>query len=512
MSRPSPADPSGSYKIFISYRRDDAQATVDHIYDWLVRAFASSLGPKAIFKDVDSIPSGFGFPGVVNSAMRQCRVVLIVIGPSWTTLLSDKEPYKGQPRLNDPADNVRVEVEYALALAPTNDGGHPASDLLLIPVLVQGARMPHAEQLPASLRPLAERNGTKIRPDPDFAHDTRRLINRMAEWIGVTADDPNGGRQLPNNTAPPSKHRSHHSAAARRPLRIIADFFAYARTLFLRFATSLVSIIKSIWSRDDLVARRKVAIKNATLKETERRSSTLQRPLTSEEIQLIQEQITQEYAGVLAPSIGMLTHAWVRRITYLLLVIVIVVSYFVLVTARASILFGGSSETPPFLQALFQYLQVITGLLFVSIAALSGMLIQEYSGDLPDVVKIEPYIVPAGAKTKLGLAIALFVLDVVFVAFLTLGGILQQYQQSPDAQAINIVVSGLSILVAGNALLAWAGIYQAAKGLVSLVLDGSIALICVILATICWAAVALVLLLDFTTGWLWNLLVARGAR
>ncbi len=192
-----------SYKIFISYRRDDTQATVDHIYDWLVRAFARELGAKAIFKDVDAIPVGYGFPGVVASKMRQCRVALIVIGPSWTTLLSHDDPYTGQPRLNDPADNVRVEVEQALVLAPMNEAGEPASQLLLIPVLVQGARMPRAEQLPESLRPLTLRNGTPIRPDPDFAHDTWRLITRMADWMGVTADDPRGGHVTPPVVTPP---------------------------------------------------------------------------------------------------------------------------------------------------------------------------------------------------------------------------------------------------------------------------------------------------------------------
>ncbi len=29
------SQPSASYKIFISYRRDDSQATTDHIYDRL---------------------------------------------------------------------------------------------------------------------------------------------------------------------------------------------------------------------------------------------------------------------------------------------------------------------------------------------------------------------------------------------------------------------------------------------------------------------------------------------
>jgi formylglycine-generating enzyme required for sulfatase activity len=173
---------SGSYKIFISYRRDDSQATVDHIYDRLKDHF----GRDAIFMDVDSIPPGYSFPGYVKSVLRQCRIALIVIGPAWLSLLSNDGPYKGQPRLADPADLVRVEVEQTLALAPVNDDGRPTSDLLLTPVLVQGARMPHAEELPASLRDLAERNATQIRRNPDFDHDINRLIAHINSWTATT--------------------------------------------------------------------------------------------------------------------------------------------------------------------------------------------------------------------------------------------------------------------------------------------------------------------------------------
>ena len=135
--------------------------------------------------DVDSIPPGYSFPGYVKSVLRQCRIALVIIGPTWLSVLSNAGPYTGQPRLNDPADLVRIEVEQTLALAPVNDDGRPTSDLLLLPVLVQGARMPHAEELPASLRALAERNATPIRRNPDFDHDINRLIAHINTWTAA---------------------------------------------------------------------------------------------------------------------------------------------------------------------------------------------------------------------------------------------------------------------------------------------------------------------------------------
>ncbi len=151
----------------------------------LIGVLKDHFGRDAIFIDVDSIPPGYSFPGYVKSVLRQCRIALVIIGPTWRSVLSKSGPYAGQPRLNDPADLVRIEVEQALALAPVNDDGRPTSALLLLPVLVQGARMPHAEELPASLRALAERNATQMRRNPDFDHDINRLIAHITTWTAT---------------------------------------------------------------------------------------------------------------------------------------------------------------------------------------------------------------------------------------------------------------------------------------------------------------------------------------
>lgn len=201
MSQPQPqqSNQSNRFDIFISYRREDSQATVDHIYEWLVRAF----GRDATFKDVDAIPVGYSFPGYVNSKLAGARVALIVIGPAWTTVVAKDGPHTGQPRLVDPADHVRIEVERALALSPVNVAGEPISGLLLIPLLVQGARMPAREELPESLRSLPDRTARPIRYDPDFRHDMERLIGDMARWMGVPIPDMQGGHTPPTSVTPP---------------------------------------------------------------------------------------------------------------------------------------------------------------------------------------------------------------------------------------------------------------------------------------------------------------------
>jgi hypothetical protein len=46
----------------------------------------------------------------------------------------------------------------------------------VIPLLIDGAKIPTAEILPESLQALQFRNGMPIRPDPDFHNDMQRLI------------------------------------------------------------------------------------------------------------------------------------------------------------------------------------------------------------------------------------------------------------------------------------------------------------------------------------------------
>ncbi|HAG77043.1 MAG TPA: toll/interleukin-1 receptor domain-containing protein, partial [Thauera sp.] len=74
----------------------------------------------------------------------------------------------GRPRIDDTEDMVRLEVEMALARGQN-----------VVPLLVQGARMPSAAQLPAPLAPLAYRNALPVRPDPDFRGDVLRLVEAL---------------------------------------------------------------------------------------------------------------------------------------------------------------------------------------------------------------------------------------------------------------------------------------------------------------------------------------------
>src|SRR5258705_4080847 len=135
---------------------------------------AQTFGRDKLFMDVDHIPAGTDFVAHLNSQVAECDVVLVVIGPNW---LSAKDESGGR-RLDNPDDFVAIEIAAALA-----------RDIRVIPVLVDGARMPKASELPETLKALARRQAVDVR-HTHFGHDAGALVKRMREALGDKAAGP----------------------------------------------------------------------------------------------------------------------------------------------------------------------------------------------------------------------------------------------------------------------------------------------------------------------------------
>jgi len=130
-------------KIFVSYRRSDADAEAGRIADWLDRHF----GEDEVFMDIDAIAPGASFRRVIDEAIAEIDALVAVIGRSWVHVEDDD----GRRRLDDPNDVLRLEVATALERG-----------ILVIPVCVQNAPVPKREQLPDDLQPLVERNALTL--------------------------------------------------------------------------------------------------------------------------------------------------------------------------------------------------------------------------------------------------------------------------------------------------------------------------------------------------------------
>lgn len=147
--------------IFISYRRSDSAGYAGRLADSL----EPLLGSRKIFRDVEDIKPGDDFVRVIERYLKKAKVFLVIIGKHWL----DAEDGQGKRRLDDPGDHVRIEIESALRLG-----------IVVIPVLVGGAAMPAAAELPGSLSALANRQAIEL-TDSRWDHDVGRLLQTLTE-------------------------------------------------------------------------------------------------------------------------------------------------------------------------------------------------------------------------------------------------------------------------------------------------------------------------------------------
>jgi hypothetical protein len=149
--------------IAISYRREDSTPVAGRLHDRLQADF----GKGNVFMDFDSIPYGVDFREQIRQTLKRARVVVAVIGPTWFGGRG-----KGNRRIDDPADFVRLEIAIAL------QRGIP-----VIPVLIDDTPMPQVDNLPDDLRGLAFRNALVLNTGVDFHHHADRLIAGIRELM-----------------------------------------------------------------------------------------------------------------------------------------------------------------------------------------------------------------------------------------------------------------------------------------------------------------------------------------
>ena len=149
--------------IFLSYRRADSAAVVDHLYDRLVARY----GRECIFRDIDNIPLGKDFRDHIGTVIGGCDIVLAIIGPCW-------HGGRGASanRILREDDPVRIEIEVAIE-----------AGALVIPILVGGAEMPNRQKVPPSLHGLPALNAATLATGRDFEHHLTLLFKKLDEAL-----------------------------------------------------------------------------------------------------------------------------------------------------------------------------------------------------------------------------------------------------------------------------------------------------------------------------------------
>ena len=188
--------------IFLSYRREDSEGQAGRLYDDLVAVF----GSDSVFMDVAAIQPGRDFRKSIDQSLNSCGVFLSLIGKSWLTA----KDTSGQPRLEDPADFVRIETAAVLK-----------RDIPVIPVLVQGASAPKPDQLPDDLKELAFRNAVEL-THARWDSDIQVLIKALRPHISQSGPKPE-----PERVQPGSKLRATKSLGVIAVLLVILIGLAF---------------------------------------------------------------------------------------------------------------------------------------------------------------------------------------------------------------------------------------------------------------------------------------------
>lgn len=161
-------------KVFISYRRDDSAGHAGRLFDGLVDRF----GEGHVFMDVSDLQPGQDYVAELDRALSQADCVLALIGPRWLTATNAA----GQRRIDDAEDFVCREIGAGLA-----------RQVVVIPVLVHGATMPAAADMPPALAPLARRQAIVL-TDQRWERDLDELVRHLSAGSGMSPAAPPSAR------------------------------------------------------------------------------------------------------------------------------------------------------------------------------------------------------------------------------------------------------------------------------------------------------------------------------
>jgi hypothetical protein len=150
-------------RVFISYRHEDTAPAAGRVYDRLCRLASRSN----VFFDVNTIAGGENLEKKIASEIGRSDAALIFIGSKWL------EPHSptGEARIWQADDPIRAEVRAALA-----------RPILVLPVLVDGTRMPKPQQLPEDIRGISAKKALPLRHE-SFDDDTENIV---AALLGVS--------------------------------------------------------------------------------------------------------------------------------------------------------------------------------------------------------------------------------------------------------------------------------------------------------------------------------------
>ena len=166
------------HEIFISYRQDDSAAWAVILRDALVARF----GADQVYLDKDTQRAG-DWKEQIRAGLARSKVVLVPIGPRWLNAATTD----GQRRLDMPNDIHRWEIAQALAMP----------GITVIPICVERAAMPRAEDLSEGIRSLPDQQWRELSFDSARREvDIERLVADIERATELVAQKPKAARSV----------------------------------------------------------------------------------------------------------------------------------------------------------------------------------------------------------------------------------------------------------------------------------------------------------------------------
>jgi TIR domain-containing protein len=142
-------------RVFISYRSRDAASQAQ----LLRKYFADRYKDKNVFFDTEGIFVGAKWASVIEQQVRDCDVLVAVIGPRWIELIKEYAI--------EEIDHVRKEIALALEHGK-----------MVAPVCVGGAQKPDVKQMHWQVRPMMAHNA-EVLSDPLKDAEIKRLLTSI---------------------------------------------------------------------------------------------------------------------------------------------------------------------------------------------------------------------------------------------------------------------------------------------------------------------------------------------
>lgn len=165
--------------IFINYRRIDTGGYAGRLFDRLKEKYGNSN----VFYDIEGNEPGSHIREKLDQAIDNTLVMLVFIGRQWLIRKGRKR------RLDEENDWVRLEIEAALD-----------HKIRVIPILLNGAKLPNIKKLPGKLVALAGLQTCEIRDDR-FALDVEYLMKTLNRFVPAR----NLGRRSRNRSTKTAK-------------------------------------------------------------------------------------------------------------------------------------------------------------------------------------------------------------------------------------------------------------------------------------------------------------------